>query len=130
MKETLLTLALLLPRANPKCKKWYRKAGKEQRRYDIKLDAAAASQRLGQKGHDASKYQYWNDRLALIAEAFDKSEPKGISQLAFDRRKPLQRYTFWIAVVVLLLTMIFGLIQSTAGIFQVYVAYHPVNISR
>jgi hypothetical protein len=130
LKETLLTLALLIPRANAKCKKWYSKAAREQRQYDIKLDAAAADQRLGQRGRDVDKYHYWNDRLVLIAEAFDKSEPKGVSQLVVDRRKPLQCYTFWIAVVVLLLTVVFGLVQSITGIFQVYAAYHPDKISQ
>jgi hypothetical protein len=129
LKETLLTLALLLPRANAKCRRWYSKVAEEMRQHNKELDAAGTDQRLGQRGHEVIEYEYWNDRLAMIMDAFDKSEPKGISQLVVDRRKPLQWYTFWIAVIVLLLTIVFGLIQSITGILQVYAAYHQGKFS-
>jgi Ni/Fe-hydrogenase subunit HybB-like protein len=40
-------------------------------------------------------------------------------QWILDKRKPNQRYTFWIAVIALFLALVFGLIQSVTGIIQV-----------
>ncbi len=89
------------------------------------LDSAASLQRLWQKESGADEYHYWHGRLELIVMAFEKSEPKGLTQLLVDRRKPLQWLTFWIAVLVLILTIVFGLISSITGILQVYAAYNP-----
>jgi hypothetical protein len=126
LNETLLTLALLLPRANKGCRRWFEKS---QKRCLGTIDEAAAEQLLVHQGRLLSKYNYLHDRLVIIVEAFDKAEPKGVSQWWTDRRKRVQWFTFWIASVVLLLTIIFGLIQSITGILQVYAAYrHPRSI--
>ena len=122
LNETLLTLALLLPRANKDCKRWLSKARK---RCSGVIDAEVAEQSLGHQGRLVRTYDYWHDRLVVLAEAFDKTEPKGLSQWWADKRKRVQWFTFWIAVTVLILTIIFGLIQSVTGILQVYVAYNP-----
>jgi hypothetical protein len=122
LDETLLTLGLLLPRANRECRRWYEKARK---RYPGTLDLEAGNQELGHQGRAIGKYKYWNERLSIIKTAYDESEPKNVSQWWVDRRKKVQWYTFWVAVMVLLLTIIFGLTQSITGILQVYVAYHP-----
>lgn len=130
--ETLHSLALILPRVNRKCQKWFEK---ERRRFEkergIKnsfsttLDPLASDQKLGRQGRSIETYQYWNARLSRIAEAFDKSEPKRMTSWWIDRRNRVQWYTFWIAAIVLILTIIFGLIQSVTGILQAYAAYHP-----
>lgn len=35
------------------------------------------------------------------------------------------RYTFWVAILVLVLTLLFRILQSIEGAFQIYKAYHP-----
>jgi hypothetical protein len=119
--ETIQTIALLLPRNDTKCKKWYEE---ELKRSRGKLDPAANDIELRPGGRMPGAYVYWHDRLLVLKEAYDKSEPKGIRQWWFDRRNKVQWYTFWVAVVVLLLTIIFGLIQSITGVLQVIAAFH------
>ena len=67
-------------------------------------------------------YKYWKERLEIIIEAYNKSEPKALPQWWNDRRNKVQWYTFWVAALVLLLTIIFGLIQTNTGVLQVYYA--------
>ena len=69
-------------------------------------------------------YRYWKERLEIIVEAYNKSEPKALPQWWNDRRNKVQWYTFWIAALILLLTIVFGFIQSITGILQVYYASH------
>ena len=64
-------------------------------------------------------FSHWRDRLRDLKEAFDCREPPGPKYVWRDRSKPVQWWTFWIAVFILILTIVFGLIQSITGILQV-----------
>jgi hypothetical protein len=70
-------------------------------------------------------FEFWHDRLAILKDVFDDAEPSTIAQWWQDRRRRVQWYTFWVAVLVLILTILFGIIQSIEGGMQVYKAYHP-----
>jgi hypothetical protein len=83
---------------------------------------------LKTKDRQIEKFKYWHDRLAILKQVFDDSSPKTISQWWNDRRNGVQWYTFWVAIVVLLLTIIFGLAQTVEGALQVYKAYHPTLV--
>ena len=122
LHETLQTLALLLPRANGDCKKWFQRV---QGRCPDTLDAKVSDLALLSGGRSQSSYIYWRERLSIIQRAYDESEPKALPQWWNDRRKKVQWYTFWVAILILILTLLFGMIQSVTGIMQVYVAYHP-----
>jgi hypothetical protein len=76
---------------------------------------------------EVEKYRYWRDRLLTIEEAFDQAEPGTLSQWWFDRRKKVQWYTFWVAIVVLILTISFGLIQSITGIVQAWASVKSIQ---
>lgn len=117
------TLAFLLPRAKGECKNWFHKV---QRRYTDVLDSKVSDLALLPGGRYQKSYPYWHDRLSVIKSAYDESEPKALAQWWNDRRKKVQWYTFWVAVLILVLTIVFGMIQSVTGIMQVYVAYHPI----
>lgn len=118
--ETIKTLALLLPRANHDCMSWFQKVLRED---PDDLDPKAADLALG--GRAQEDYIYWYGRLSLIQNAYDSSEPRSLNQWLNDRRNSTQWYTFWVAILILVLTVVFGMIQSIASIMQVYVAYHP-----
>lgn len=60
----------------------------------------------------------------MLKHVFDDAEPNTMSQWWYDRRKGPQWYTFWIAVVVLVLTIFFGVVQSVEGALQVYLTYN------
>ena len=74
------------------------------------------------RGRAFDRYKYWSERLEIIVEAYNKSEPKALPQWWNDRRNKVQWYTFWTAALILLLTIVFGFIQSITGILQVYFA--------
>jgi len=70
-------------------------------------------------------FKYWHDRLVVLKQVYDESRPSTISQWWYDRRNSVQWYTFWVAIVVLTLTLLFGLVQSVEGALQVYKSFHP-----
>ena len=67
-------------------------------------------------------FEYWHDRLVILKQVFDEAEPGNLKQWWFDRRKRVQWYTFWVAALVLGLTVIFGIVQCVEGALQVYLA--------
>ncbi|KAL4864273.1 hypothetical protein BDV12DRAFT_15109 [Aspergillus spectabilis] len=115
LNETERTIALIFPPTNINCRKWIRKARKEDR-IDLEANTILAETR------DLQSYHYWELRLLAVIEEYDRTEPTSLRQWAVDKRRPSQRYTFWIAVIALALALIFGLTQSVTGIIQVIVA--------
>lgn len=71
------------------------------------------------------QFVLWRDRLVILKQAYDESTPRTMSQWWYDKRNGVQWYTFWVAVLVLFLTIVFGLIQCIEGALQVYKAYNP-----
>jgi hypothetical protein len=69
------------------------------------------------------RFVYWHDRLVTLKQVFNEAQPKNLSQWWHDRRNGVQWYTFWVAILVLGLTLIFGLTQCIEGALQVYIAY-------
>ena len=122
--ETLQTLALLVPRHNRESLRWFKKVYSEGRGI---IDEAAGDVKLLPWARCPEKYNFWGPRLLIIRDAYDNSEPKHLGQWWHDRRRKVQWYTFWVAILVLVLTIVFGLIQSVTGVMQVYYSTHPVH---
>jgi hypothetical protein len=70
-------------------------------------------------------FTFWHDRLVILKQVFDEARPSTLSQWWFDRRNGVQWYTFWVAILVLILTIFFGFAQCVEGALQVYKAFHP-----
>lgn len=121
LTETLQTLALIIPRANRDCKTWFEKI---HAKYAEKIDHGAGDVVLLHWARSPEKYTFWGQRLITIKMAYDASEPKNLGQWWHDRRRRVEWYTFWVAVLVVFLTILFGLIQSITGVMQVYYAAH------
>ena len=115
--ETLQTLALIIPRANRDCKTWFEKEYTKE-----SIDHGAGDVEPLHWARSPEKYKYWGQRLITIKMAYDASEPKNLGQWWHDRRRRVEWYTFWVAVLVVFLTIVFGLIQSITGVMQVYYA--------
>jgi hypothetical protein len=116
VEETLRTLALLFPERDKKVKKWFAKVQKKNG-----LDPLA--QRCGQlnkRNRNIEKFKFWRDRLTILKQTFDESEPKTVSGLWNDDRKKVQWFTFWIAALILVLTIVFGFIQCSTAIIQAW----------
>ena len=116
VQETIRTLALLLPGSTKRPNKWYQRRRKG---FEQELDPRAGSSgHLNASSRRIENFPYWGERLATLKQAFDDSEPKSIWHWWRDDRRRVQWYTFWIAVIVLLLTIVFGLLQSITAIIQ------------
>jgi hypothetical protein len=102
--------------------KWYRKQVEK-----CGLDPRAITwAHLTTEERQIENFVFWHDRLGILKQVFDEAEPSSIAQWWCDRRRRVQWYTFWVAAIVLTLTIVFGLIQCIEGGFQVYKAYHPL----
>ena len=119
--ETLQTLALVISRSNRDCKKWFEK---RHAKHPEDIDHGAGDVELLYWARAPEKYKFWGQRLITIKMAYDASEPKNLGQWWYDRRRRVEWYTFWVAVLVVFLTIVFGLIQSVTGVMQVYYASH------
>ena len=112
--ETLNTLALLIPRTDRQVRKWY-----TQRQKLYILDPSVLSlEYLKPEKRSIDHFVFWGVRLRKSKQAFDDHEPDGPLQWWRDDRKPVRWWTFWIAALVLLLTVVFGLIQSLISLLQ------------
>lgn len=78
---------------------------------------------------EVCEYPIWKDRLLIIQHAFDESESISLKKLWMDDRKPIQYYAFWVAVVVLVLTVTFGILQSICSLIQAYASMKALNKS-
>lgn len=105
-----------------KSKAWFQK-----KQNDLSLDPKAGTYGpLNAAARQIENFTYWRDRLVILKQTFDDSEPHSLSSSWYDDRKKVQWYTFWIAALVLFLTILFGLVQSVAGVVQAWAAVRVV----
>jgi hypothetical protein len=119
IRETLQTLALLFPQSDQRTRRWFRRQ-QSSSQLDTQLIQCG---HLKVEDRRVVKFDFWRERLVVLKQAFDDSEPKSISQWWCDRRKKVQWYTFWVACLVLALTIFFGVVQCVEGGLQVYKAF-------
>ena len=119
--ETIRTLSLLFPEYDKKSRKWFKA---QRNKYDLD-EKASTSGHLTTEERQIENFVFWHDRLGILKQVFDEAEPSTIAQWWRDRRRRVQWYTFWVAAMVLALTIFFGMIQCIEGGFQVYKAYYP-----
>lgn len=116
--EALNTLALLLPSHDPSLKSWFLSISSTHLLDPLARECGS----LKTSERQITNFSIWHDRLVILKQAFDEAEPSSIKNWWCDRRKRVQWYTFWVAAVVLGLTILFGLVQSVEGGIQVYYA--------
>jgi hypothetical protein len=121
INETLQTLALLFPQYDNGTRKWFRKL---QAKFNLDARVIRCGH-LRTEERQIESFRFWHDRLVILKQVFDEAEPSSISQWWYDRRNGVQWYTFWVAAVVLILTVFFGMVQGVEGALQVYKAYYP-----
>jgi hypothetical protein len=76
-----------------------------------------------------SDFHFWRDRLSTLYTEFC-SPPPSMTQLFNDRRNVLQWYTFWFAVLIVGLTVIFGVISSVTACLSTRYTYQALVIAR
>ena len=124
--ETIRSISLLIPPVLGEPNPWF-----QQQRKKSQIDAqAGVCERLNSSERQIGKFEYWRDRLVLLKRTFDDAEPRNISQLWWDDRKKTQWFTFWVAVLVFVMTVFFGIVQSVAGIVQAWASVQSLNASH
>lgn len=123
VEETLRSISLLIPPILGERNAWF-----VQQRKKHNIDAhAGLCDRLNSSQRQIDKFVYWRDRLVLLKRTFDDAEPRNLSQLWLDDRKKTQWFTFWVAVLVFIMTVFFGVIQSVAGIVQAWASVQSLK---
>jgi len=85
--------------------------------------------RLRAEERQIESFDYWHDRIVMLKQVFDEAKPRTLSEWWYDGRNGVQWYTFWIALLVLALTILFGLIQCIEGAWQVRLAYVSLSVN-
>ncbi|WQF79167.1 hypothetical protein CDEST_04181 [Colletotrichum destructivum] len=119
MEETIRTLTLLFPENDIHSRKWL-KTEIDTKKLDRSLASCGS---LRSRDRRFEKFFFWHDRLLILKQAFDESSPRTLAQWWNDRRNIVQWYTFWVAIMVFVLTTFFGLVQSIEGGLQVWLAW-------
>jgi hypothetical protein len=123
LDETLRTLSLLLPPNDRKTIEWFKQ---KQKQFDLDVQAGRCTH-LNATARQIENFKYWRDRHVILKQVFDESEPKTVSQWWNDDRKRVQWYMFWVAALVLALTIVFGLVQSISGIVQAWASVRALH---
>ncbi|KAI1311437.1 hypothetical protein F5Y03DRAFT_382173 [Xylaria venustula] len=121
--ETLRTLSLLIPQNDTKTQEWI-ESQIEEHDLDPLLTECGS---LATQERRFENFSYWNNRLVILKQALDDAQPQTLSQWWFDRRNGVQWYTFWVAILVFLVTIFFGLIQSLEGALQVWLSWKALE---
>ena len=128
--ETIRSISLLIPPVLGEPNPWFQQQRKKIQKQS-QIDAqAGVCERLNSSERQIGKFKYWRDRLVLLKRTFDDAEPRNISQLWWDDRKKTQWFTFWVAVLVFVMTVFFGIVQSVAGIVQAWASVQSLNASH
>jgi len=99
--------------------KWFQKHHTKSR-----LDPSAIMcGQLKLEDRQIAHFKYWHDRLIVIKQFFDESRPKTMRQWWFDDRNRVQ--WFWVAILLVVCTLVIGIIQCFEGGWQIWKAYHP-----
>jgi len=127
INETIQTLALLFPQDDSPTRKWLQRVSKALR---LPLDHYLSKCGiLDAENRDFENFKFWHDRLVVLKQVYNESRPADISQRWYDRRHPSEWYTVWTAILVIILTVLFGFIQIALTAVQVYLALKtPLDI--
>ncbi|KAK1832313.1 hypothetical protein QBC39DRAFT_349211 [Podospora conica] len=123
LDETLRTLALLFPQNDNPSRRWLR-AQVTEHSLDPHIERCG---NLRAQNRRFEHFSFWHDRLIILKQAFDESSPRGLRQWWNDRRNSVQWYTFWVAILVFIMTMFFGVVQSLEGALQVYLSWKALK---
>ena len=82
-------------------------------------DVDIEAQTLGQASRLLKDYPYWGKRLLDVQKRYNATKPKKVTQWWYDRRDKTGWVTLLVAIVVFILTVVFGIISSVTSIMQV-----------
>ena len=106
-EETLRTLDVLFPAWDPRTTDFVADFGDK----DSMVSNSMLEDLYPQQQQSLTKFKFWRARLTeLIVE--HQSPPRDWRQIWKDRRNPMAFWTFWIGLMIFLLTFLFGVVAS------------------
>ena len=120
LEETIRTLDLLFPFGDTKTRAFL-----EQKRQPFHRTTPSFAPRT----LDFGDFEYWRSRLVTLYDAFN-APPSGFHQLWHDRRNPMQWWTFWLAALIAVLTLVFGVLQTYTAFEQTKLARQQVRLAQ
>ncbi|KAI0383474.1 hypothetical protein F5Y04DRAFT_250313 [Hypomontagnella monticulosa] len=132
--ETLRTLALFFPqsefslrrRSRSTKRTWLQKLCSDATPFCVDTRIALCGN-LRAEDRQIERFAFWRDRIIILRQVYDDTTPRTLSQWWHDRRNGERWYTFWIAILVLIITTTLGVIQCVESGLQVYKAYYPTS---
>ncbi|KAK3292481.1 uncharacterized protein B0H64DRAFT_229327 [Chaetomium fimeti] len=118
LKEALLTLDYLFPPDEKPTTEFLRR--RHNRNFDI-LEVTSSSGPTKPRLRD---FRYYHDRLVEIAQEY-LNPPRDWSTVWSDNRNPVQFWTFWFGLLILIITLIFGVMATVLAGLQYGAAIHP-----
>ncbi|KAK8112657.1 hypothetical protein PG984_013183 [Apiospora sp. TS-2023a] len=115
LQETITTLNLLFPHWDPNTQNFL----STQNQTFHAIPPFAGPRRL-----DLNEFDYWRDQLTELYERVYLAPADSWRQLWADRRNPHQWWTFWVAVVVLVLSVI----SCAASVIQAWASMKALNL--
>ncbi|KAJ9643964.1 hypothetical protein H2199_003830 [Coniosporium tulheliwenetii] len=73
---------------------------------------------------DLQEFTFYRDRLLEIITEF-QTPPRDWRTIWKDRRNPMQFWTFWLGLLIVILTLIFGFLSALIAGLQLRIAQHP-----
>ncbi|KAF8535849.1 hypothetical protein BDD12DRAFT_750519 [Trichophaea hybrida] len=119
LRETQQTLSLIFPCWDADTTAYLNQLKKGN---NIDVDSLLGNVTLMPRRFYSSDFEFYGVRLEDLRDALNSKQPFSIRQLWFDRRNRQAWCTLWVAVVVFILTIIFGVISSVTSIMQVKIA--------
>ena len=121
LNETIQSLDLLFPHWDFRTNKLLKEHGQSFHQ----MGPFPSSRKL-----NLCDFEHWHDHLAELYEEVYCCPPASWAQLWADRRNPQQWYTFWIALLILLLTIIttlVSIVQAWASVRSLQLAVEALR---
>ena len=119
ISETLQTLDLLFPFSDKATQDYLDESSQPFYRTSHRNTASVS---------DFGEFHYWRKRLLELHDLYNQA-PRSVAQMWHDRRNPMQWWTFWLAALIALLTIVFGIISSYTAFKQMGLAVKANQLS-
>ena len=98
LEETLRSLALIFPYSDAGTRKWYKAQLKKASPRDLDPKLLGCGH-LRAEDRQIDAFKFYRDRLVIMKQVFDESEPKSLFQWRYDKRGGAHRYPLIIAAL-------------------------------
>lgn len=122
LRDLHATYGLLLPIDVIAVKRWYQK---QVDKYELESEYSISCITISRTELQFS--QFYHDRLVLLKRRYDEARPRTLAQWWYDRRDTPQWFTIVNAILILYMTLCFGMLQCILGGIQAYASWKQMK---